>query len=101
MLSLATHKVIAGSVIPYPLQWQRSHCLWLILFFIHRVVTGKDTKTINGHTFQGFGSHHNNYPVPYFTVAAAVGIKQSDVDTFCVRMDKVLAKVYSSKSKKS
>lgn len=65
---------------------------------IVRVVTGRDSKTINGHTFQGFGSHHNDYPVPYFTVAAAVGMKQSDVDTFCVRLVKVLAKVYSSKN---
>ena len=79
---------------------QHSECAASRVFFTYRVVTGKDTKTINGHTFQGFGSHHDTYPVPYFTVAAAVGIKQSDVDTFCIRMDKVLAKVYSSKSKK-
>ncbi|XP_067935785.1 O-phosphoseryl-tRNA(Sec) selenium transferase-like [Watersipora subatra] len=59
-----------------------------------RVVTCKDEKEINGHTFHGFGSHHDAYPSPYFTVAAAIGMTAADVDTFCKRLDKVLSKAY-------
>ena len=58
------------------------------------MVTGGDEKTVNGHTFKGFGSHHNEYPVPYFTVAASIGLKTADVDTFCKRLDKVFSKLY-------
>jgi len=42
-------------------------------------VTGNEEKTINGHTF------------------TAIGIKRQDIDTFCVRLDKVLSKLYSNK----
>lgn len=65
--------------------------------FYCRVVTGNEEKTINGHTFTGFGAHYDAYPVSYFTVAAAIGIKRQDIDTFCVRLDKVLSKLYSNK----
>ena len=60
------------------------------MFF--RVVPQNEVKEINGHIFQGFGSHHNSYPHTYLTAAAAVGITRQDIDTFVKRLDKVLAK---------
>uniref|UniRef100_A0A6B2L3K0 O-phosphoseryl-tRNA(Sec) selenium transferase n=2 Tax=Arcella intermedia TaxID=1963864 RepID=A0A6B2L3K0_9EUKA len=56
-----------------------------------RVVSCKDTKTIQDLTFQGYGSHTDHYPTPYLTVAAAIGITQSDIDTFTARLDKTLS----------
>ena len=64
------------------------------MVFLYRVVTTKDTKSINGHSFIGFGSHHNKYPVPYMTVAAAMGMCHKDVDVFCKRLQKVFEKVH-------
>lgn len=57
-------------------------------------MTCRDEKTINEHTFHGFGSHYDTYPVPYLTVAAGIGMKATEVDILCKRLDKVLAKVY-------
>lgn len=41
----------------------------------------------------GWGAHNSNYPVPYLTAAAALGMKKSDVDMFIQRLDKALTKV--------
>ena len=46
--------------------------------------------------FTGWGAHHSNYGKPYMTAAAAIGMKHSDVDTFIKRLDKVLAKIYTT-----
>lgn len=66
-----------------------------------RVVTCQDEKTIGGYKFEGFGSHHSHYPVPYFTVAAAIGMTTNDVDIFCKKLDKVFSKVYRNESVES
>ena len=66
-----------------------------------RVITCEDVKEIGGHTFQGFGAHINNYPCPYFTAAAAVGMTRNDVDLFIKRLDKTLSKTSNAISKES
>ena len=53
-----------------------------------RVVTGRDCKAITGIDFTGYGAHINEYPVPYITVAAAIGMVQDEVDVFVERLDK-------------
>ena len=57
-----------------------------------RVVAKGDVKEVSGYTFQGFGSHSNNYPCAYLTAAAAMGMTKEDVDSFIKRLDKVLGK---------
>lgn len=43
--------------------------------------------------FLGWGAHNSNYPVPYLTAAAALGMKRSDVDIFIQRLEQALSKV--------
>ena len=64
----------------------------IIIVLFSRVVPQGTTKEINGHVFQGFGSHTNSYPSAYLTAAAAVGMTTEDVDLFIKRLDKTLAK---------
>jgi len=59
-----------------------------------RVVTPGTTKTIGAVTFTNFGSHSNDYPVPYITFAASVGMRVGDVGVLVEKLDKVLSKVY-------
>ena len=42
--------------------------------------------------FLGYGSHTNQYPFAYITVAAAIGIEKTEVDMFMKRLDKTLEK---------
>ena len=37
-----------------------------------------------------YGAHHDSYPTAYITAAAAMGIRQADVDLFLKRFDKAL-----------
>ncbi|XP_064554201.1 O-phosphoseryl-tRNA(Sec) selenium transferase [Drosophila montana] len=53
-----------------------------------RVVTVGQTKSIDGYEFKHFGSHHDLLEVPYLTVAAALGIRRSEIDKFFVILDK-------------
>eukprot|EP00095_Tigriopus_kingsejongensis_P010687 snap_masked-scaffold261_size233860-processed-gene-1.22 protein:Tk10687 transcript:snap_masked-scaffold261_size233860-processed-gene-1.22-mRNA-1 annotation:"o-phosphoseryl-trna selenium transferase" len=55
-----------------------------------RVLTGKDCKTIEGHTFEGWGSHSGGTPCPYLTAAAAIGMTEQDIDLFIHRLTKVM-----------
>ncbi|XP_022083546.1 O-phosphoseryl-tRNA(Sec) selenium transferase-like isoform X2 [Acanthaster planci] len=64
-----------------------------------RVVPRGVTKTIGGYDFTGYGSHCNDYPTGYLTVAAAIGITKEDVDLFVKRLDKVLSKKQDKKTK--
>lgn len=64
-----------------------------------RVISTTESKAIEGHKFQGWGSHitsSNN--VPYITASAAMGITKNDVDTFIDKLDKVLLKVRNNES---
>lgn len=60
-----------------------------------RVVVPGENKTVvpNGHLFKNFGSHSSISDTPYFTAAAAIGIKRCDVDLFIKRLTKILENV--------
>ncbi|KAK7873918.1 hypothetical protein R5R35_012932 [Gryllus longicercus] len=58
-----------------------------------RVVSGVDVKDVAGYKFEGWGAHTSNYSVPYLTAAAALGMRKSDVDLFCHRLDKTMMKL--------
>ena len=70
-----------------------SHVEMLYFFSLCRVVRKGDVKEVSGFTFQGFGSHSNDYPCSYLTAAAAIGMEREDVDLFIKRLDKVLLKL--------
>lgn len=53
-----------------------------------RVVAPGKRQEVGGIMFEGFGASHDNYPVPYFTAAAALGTTRNDVDRFCVQLNK-------------
>jgi hypothetical protein len=38
-----------------------------------RALDPKETKEVSGIKFQSYGSHYDNYPNPYLTVACAIG----------------------------
>ncbi|XP_053653555.1 O-phosphoseryl-tRNA(Sec) selenium transferase [Cherax quadricarinatus] len=63
-----------------------------------RVIATTDVKTIAGVKFIGWGSHSKNYPHPYLTAAACIGITKMDVETFVQRLDKCLEKFKGSKA---
>ncbi|KAI5706994.1 hypothetical protein M8J75_013288 [Diaphorina citri] len=58
-----------------------------------RVITSMENREVCGYKFEGWGAHHANYPFPYITAAAAIGVRKSDVDHFTYRLDKALAKI--------
>ena len=64
----------------------------MAFFCYSRVVVPGSVKDINGHVFEGWGSHTNAYPCGYLTAAAAIGMTREDVDTFLKRLDKCLTK---------
>lgn len=73
-------------------------CINLFVFSNYRVVsnTGKESD-INGQKFCNFGAHHDAYPCSYLTAAAAIGMTQSDVDTFISRLNQVLTKCHKAR----
>ena len=58
-------------------------------------VVARTTKitNISGYAFQNWGSHINNYPHDYFTVACAIGLREQEIVQFLERLHKVLGKV--------
>ncbi|XP_064602411.1 LOW QUALITY PROTEIN: O-phosphoseryl-tRNA(Sec) selenium transferase-like [Liolophura sinensis] len=60
------------------------------------IASGGTESVIGGRTFRNFGAHYDNYPCPYLTAAAAVGMTTEDVDNFISRLDKTLSKYYRS-----
>ncbi|ODM99844.1 O-phosphoseryl-tRNA(Sec) selenium transferase [Orchesella cincta] len=60
-----------------------------------RVVTTEDVKTIDGYTFKGWGAHHPEYPVPYLTAAAAIGMDKEEIDDFIGKLDECIGQVKS------
>lgn len=75
-----------------------------MLFIKHvsgtRVVVPQTEKVIGAHTFSHWGSHYDGYPCPYFTAAAAIGMRREEVDLFVKRLDKVFAKFKRKHSSK-
>ncbi|KAH8052161.1 transferase [Aureococcus anophagefferens] len=53
-----------------------------------RVVAPGKTQVIGPETFGGFGASADDYPVPYFTVAVALGVAPEELDDFLGRLDK-------------
>ena len=53
-----------------------------------RVVPTGETKTISGHTFQGFGSSYDEYPHSYMTAACAVGMGEEEMTEFFERLER-------------
>ncbi len=51
-----------------------------------RVVAQGKKQSIAGHSFQGYGAHHDSYPHTYLTFAAALGTTKQDVDAFLERL---------------
>lgn len=51
-----------------------------------RVIAQGKTQSIAGHSFQGYGAHHDSYPHTYLTFAAALGTTKQDVDEFLRRL---------------
>ena len=58
-----------------------------------RVVTGTSSKTVGAVLLEHWGAHSNNYPTPYITFAAAVGMTESDVDILIEKFSQILAKL--------
>mmetsp|Transcript_5425 Transcript_5425/g.12345 ORF Transcript_5425/g.12345 Transcript_5425/m.12345 type:complete len:565 (+) Transcript_5425:109-1803(+) len=53
-----------------------------------RIVARNESKTISGHTFEGFGSSHDSYSHVYMTAACAVGMGEGEMNEFFVRLEK-------------
>lgn len=49
----------------------------------------------------GWGSHFKNYPHPYLTASATIGMRKEDVDLFVQRLDKCLEKFKCNKTLKA
>ena len=64
-----------------------------------RIVPRCSTKTISGHSFQGFGSSNDDYPSAYMTAACAVGMGEEEMKEFFIRLEKAWVD-YRSKLKK-
>ena len=54
----------------------------------------KKITNISGYEFQNWGSHCNNYPYSYFTIACSIGITEKDINLFIDRLQKCLYKYY-------
>ena len=54
------------------------------------VAAASAPKKVGGLEFANYGAHHDSYPTAYITAAAAMGIRQADVDLFLKRFDKAL-----------
>ena len=59
----------------------------------------KKITNISGYEFQNWGSHCNNYPYSYFTIACSIGITENDINLFIDRLQKCLYKYYHKDNK--
>ncbi|XP_064484110.1 O-phosphoseryl-tRNA(Sec) selenium transferase-like [Ornithodoros turicata] len=64
-----------------------------------RAVGPGKSQTVAGLQFLGWGSHCDHYPCSYLTAASALGVTREDVDTFLIKLDKVMQKVKSTDKK--
>lgn len=55
-----------------------------------RVVSCLDTKTIGGYAFQSYGAHYDHFPVPYLTVACAIGMTKHEIDALVKKLRKTI-----------
>ncbi len=66
-----------------------------------RVVARNESKTISGHTFQGFGSSHDTYPHAYMTAACAMGMTEGEMNEFFVRLERCWKEFFVAREKES
>lgn len=66
-----------------------------------RVVDPADSKEVAGFTFTSYGAHFDNYPVPYLTVAGAIGLTEKEIDIFLSRLDRTLSEYRAKHSKET
>lgn len=66
-----------------------------------RVVPKSQNKTMGGQDFVGFGSSTENYPHSYLTAACAIGLSESEMDDFFVRLDKGLKDFFAKQKKET
>eukprot|EP00397_Hematodinium_sp_SG-2012_P033452 GEMP01035745.1.p1 GENE.GEMP01035745.1~~GEMP01035745.1.p1 ORF type:complete len:479 (+),score=103.76 GEMP01035745.1:22-1437(+) len=50
-------------------------------------------KTIDGVSFPNYGSHNDDFELPYLTAACAVGSTRTDLETFLQRLDQALTDI--------
>lgn len=48
----------------------------------------------------GWGSHSEDFPIPYLTAAASIGINEKDIDLFIRRLLKTFSKLVSGDTNK-
>jgi O-phospho-L-seryl-tRNASec:L-selenocysteinyl-tRNA synthase len=56
-----------------------------------RIISKKETKTIEGFVFRGYGSQCNDYPHDYLTAAAAIGMTIEDVNVYIDRLGRCIS----------
>merc|ERR1719326_1921818 len=61
-----------------------------------RVISTTATKEVAGIHFKGYGAHVDEYPTPYLTAAAAIGLTDHEIDVFVQKLDAVLTKIEKS-----
>ena len=76
--------------------WSNKFQIYILIE--NRVVAPGESKDVNGLKFENFGSHSNTYPIAYFSVASAIGIKKEEIDLFIKRLQKVLDAVKSNEA---
>ena len=60
-----------------------------------RVVPRAQSKKMGDHEFVGFGSSVVGFPHAYMTAACAIGLSNTELDEFFVRLDKTLQEIKS------
>jgi len=58
-------------------------------------------KEIDNVSFLNYGSHHDDYELPYLTAACAVGTTQSELEIFLQRLDQALIDIKTSSTSKT
>ncbi|XP_055338380.1 O-phosphoseryl-tRNA(Sec) selenium transferase-like isoform X2 [Paramacrobiotus metropolitanus] len=61
-----------------------------------RVLVPDSVQKIEGYEFVGFGAHYQNYPAPYLTLAAAIGLRKEEIDLVLHRLEKCLKQLAST-----
>lgn len=56
-----------------------------------RVVAPGTTKKIGPHSFTNWGSNSDNYPVPYMTIACAIGLTPAESEEILARLESALS----------
>jgi len=65
------------------------------------VVDPKKHKTVCEINFNSYGSHKDDYPVPYLNAACAIGQSRSEIDTFIKRLDKTIVETKREATKRA